>query len=129
VQNAREEQALTTYEQTVLTGLREVEDAMVAFEKNRTRRETLAEAVEANRRAVDLANQLYKQGMTDFTSVLQSQRDLFAAEDELAQGDRNVTTDFVALYKALGGGWELDKEFPKPQGKPGDRTVDVTAKK
>lgn len=128
VQNAREEQALITYEQTVLTGLREVEDALVAFSKDQTRRQTLANAVTANRRAVDLANQLYRQGLTDFLSVLQAQRDLFASEDALIQIDRNVSSDFVALYKALGGGWEIETLAGTglPNGKAGSRTIDVT---
>jgi multidrug efflux system outer membrane protein len=86
VQNAREEQAFVTYERTVLTSLQEVEDALVAFSENQTRRKTLAGAVDANRRAVELANQLYKQGLTDFLSVLQAERDLYASEDALAQG-------------------------------------------
>jgi multidrug efflux system outer membrane protein len=110
VQNAREEQAFVTYEQTVLTSLREVEDSLVAFSEDQTRRQTLSGAVDANRRAVDLANQLYKQGLTDFLSVLQAQRDLFASEDALVQSDRSVTSDYVAIYKALGGGWELDSQ-------------------
>ncbi len=68
------------------------------------------ELLNANRRAVDLANQLYSQGLTDFLSVLQSQRDLYESEDELTQSDQNVTSDFVALYKALGGGWEIEAD-------------------
>jgi multidrug efflux system outer membrane protein len=110
VQNAREEQAFVTYEQTVLTSLREVEDALVAFSEDQSRRQTLSSAVDANRRAVDLANQLYKQGLTDFLSVLQAQRDLFASEDALVQSDRSVTSDYVAIYKALGGGWEIEDQ-------------------
>ena len=129
VQNAREEQALVTYEQAVLTSLREVEDALVAYSGNQNRRKKLAGAVDANRSAVDLANELYREGLTDFLSVLQAQRDLFASEDALAQGDRNVTADFIALYKALGGGWEAgaaEKIIPV-QGKPGERVIDVTS--
>ena len=110
VQNAREEQAFVTYQQTVLTSLREVEDALVAFSEDQRRRQTLSSAVDANRRAVDLANQLYKQGLTDFLSVLQAQRDLFASEDALIQSDRSVTSDYVAIYKALGGGWEIESQ-------------------
>ena len=131
VQNAREEQAFVTYEQTVLTSLREVEDALVAFSEDQTRRQTLSSAVAANRRAVDLANQLYKQGLTDFLSVLQAQRDLFASEDALIQSDRSVTADYVAIYKALGGGWELETAAqPVPvKGKAGERSLDVTSSK
>jgi len=128
VQNAREEQSLVFYEQTILTSLQEVEDALVSFSQDQIQRQKLANAVDANRRAVDLANQLYKQGLTDFLSVLQVQRDLFASEDSLVQSDRNITSDFVALYKALGGGWEMEASAttePLP-GKAGDRVVDVS---
>jgi NodT family efflux transporter outer membrane factor (OMF) lipoprotein len=129
VQNAREQQAVVSYEQTVLTSLREVEDALVAFSENQNRRETLTNAVAANRQAVDLANQLYGQGLTDFFNVLQAQRDLFASEDALVQINRDVSSDFVALYKALGGGWEVEALAPDmpPGGKAGSRTIDVTA--
>lgn len=127
VQNAREEQAFITYEQTVLNSLREVEDSLVGLSQEQVRRTTLADAVSANRRAVDLANQLYTQGLTDFLSVLQAQKDLFTSEDQLVQSDRNVTSNFVALYKALGGGWELESTTPDTplQGTPGNRAIDV----
>jgi NodT family efflux transporter outer membrane factor (OMF) lipoprotein len=130
VQNAREEQAAVNYEQTVLTSLREVADALVSFSNEQTRRHDLEKAVEANRRAVELANDLYKQGLTDFLSVLQAQRDLFVTEDFLVLSNRNVSSNLVALYKALGGGWEIeaqaeDVELP---GSAGSRTVDVSSK-
>jgi multidrug efflux system outer membrane protein len=109
VENAREEQAFAFYEQTVLTSLREVEDALVAFVQEQARRRTLSGAVDSNRRAVDLATQLYQQGLSDFLSVLQAQRDLYETEDALVQSDRAVTTNLVSLYKALGGGWEIEQ--------------------
>ncbi|MFA9480463.1 efflux transporter outer membrane subunit [Phycisphaerales bacterium AB-hyl4] len=108
VQSAREEQALLRYEQVVLTSLREVEDALVAFTKEQSRRVALASAVDDNRRAAELADELYQQGLTDFLSVLQSQRDLLISEDALVQSDRAVVTQLVSLYKALGGGWEAE---------------------
>jgi len=106
VQNAREEQAVAVYEQTVLNALGEVEDALVAYSQEEARRRTLEDAAEANRRAVTLAQQLYGAGRTDFLSVLQAQRDLFATQDALVQSTRTVSTNLVGLYKALGGGWE-----------------------
>lgn len=128
VQNAREEQAFITYEQTVLNGLREVEDALVAFSNEQGRRQTLSDAVAANRRAVDLSQQLYGQGLTDFLSVLQAQRDLFNSEDALVQSNRIVTANYVAVYKALGGGWEIEAKVPEHPlpGTAGDRTGNVT---
>jgi NodT family efflux transporter outer membrane factor (OMF) lipoprotein len=108
VENARQEQALLAYRQAVLTALGEVEDALVNYAKEESRRRTLVEAANANARAVRLATQLYAGGRTDFLSVLQAQRDLFATQDALVQSDRTVTTNLVALYKALGGGWQPD---------------------
>lgn len=106
VQNARQEQALLAYEQTVLTALREVEDALVVFTHEQARHQALVRALAANRRAVELATQLYQQGLSDFLSVLQAQRDLYASEDALAQSDLTVSTALVRLYKSLGGGWD-----------------------
>jgi NodT family efflux transporter outer membrane factor (OMF) lipoprotein len=106
VQNARQEQALVTYQQTVLNSLEEVENALVAYDREQSRRVSLAQAVDANRRAVDLANQLYSRGLVDFLNVQESQRNLLVAEDTLAQSDALVSTNLVSLYKALGGGWE-----------------------
>ena len=106
VQNAREEQAWLFYEQVVLGSLQEVEDSLVAFTHEQVRRESLLQAVTANRRAVSLAQQLYRQGLSDFLSVLEAQRDLFVTESALVQSDVNVVRNLVRLYKALGGGWE-----------------------
>jgi NodT family efflux transporter outer membrane factor (OMF) lipoprotein len=127
VENAREEQAAATYEQAVLTSLREVEDALIAFSQEQLRRESLQGAVQANRRAVSLADQLYQQGSEDFLSVLQAQRDLFVTEDSLVQSERDVATNLVALYKALGGGWEVEADAASDvsRGEAGERTFDL----
>jgi outer membrane protein TolC len=91
----------------VLTALRDVEDALVAYGKEQARRKTLADAAQSNQRAVNLASDLYQAGRTDFLSVLQAQRDLFESQDALVQSDRVVTANLIALYKALGGGWQV----------------------
>lgn len=106
VQNAVQEQALLTYRSTVLTALQDVENALVAYSHEQKRRIALTQAVDANRRAVSLATQLYTNGQTDFLNVLNAQRALFASEDALAQSERTVATNLVSLYKGLGGGWE-----------------------
>jgi NodT family efflux transporter outer membrane factor (OMF) lipoprotein len=105
-QDALHEQALIGYEQTVLIALQDVESALIAFEKEQERRMALRDAVTSNRRAVDLATRLYTQGQTDFLNVLTAQRSLFASEESLVQSDRTVAANLVALYKALGGGWQ-----------------------
>jgi NodT family efflux transporter outer membrane factor (OMF) lipoprotein len=104
-QRAVEEQTLLAYQQTVLTALQEVENALVASTKEEEHRVELSRAVSYNLKAVDLATQLYTQGQTDFLSVLDAQRSLFLTEDQLAASTGTVLTNLVALYKALGGGW------------------------
>ncbi len=107
-QEALQEQALIAYRQTVLAALQEVENALIASAKEQERRETLVSAVEANRKAVSLAKILYTEGQTDFLSVLDAQRSLFFTEETLVQSTSAVSTDLVALYKAIGGGWNAD---------------------
>ena len=112
VQNEREGQAAAEYEAVVLTSLEDVENALVGYSQEQARREELQKAVDANRRAVDLATQLYQKGLTDFLNVLEAQRNLFASQDQLVQSERTVASNVVALYKALGGGWESQEVPP-----------------
>jgi NodT family efflux transporter outer membrane factor (OMF) lipoprotein len=106
VHDARQEQALIRYEQTVLTALEEVENALVAYRQEQVRQRSLAAAMAAHRRAVTLANELYTKGLSDFLTVLEAQRSLLAAESQLVQSNAALASHVVALYKALGGGWE-----------------------
>lgn len=106
VQDARSEAALAQYEKTVLGGFEEVENALVAYTREQARRKSLREAQSSSRRAFDLSNQLYSNGLTDFQRVLDSQRAVLAADDAVADSDRAVSANLIALYKALGGGWE-----------------------
>ena len=101
-----QEQSFISYRQTVLTALQEVDNALIASTKEHEHYQALSDAVAANRKAVLLATQLYTHGQTDFLNVLLAQRSLYASEDALAQSTRTVSTNIVALYKALGGGWE-----------------------
>ena len=104
--NARQEQALASYEKAVLTSFEDVENALVAYANEQLRYRSLTEAVAANRRALELANERYTKGIADFLNVLDAERSLYQVEDQLAESQRTVTVNLVALYKALGGGWE-----------------------
>ena len=106
VQKALRDQAFITYQKTVLAAFQDVENALIAFAKEQQHRKALNDAVVANRKAVDLSLQLYTEGQIDFLNVLNAQRSLYASEDALVQSERNIATDLIALYKALGGGWE-----------------------
>jgi multidrug efflux system outer membrane protein len=108
VRDAQQEQALTLYEKTVLTAFEDVENSLVNYAKEQTRYRALMDAVAANRRAVQMANELYTRGLIDFLNVLETQRSLYASESELAQSETVMASNLVALYKALGGGWETD---------------------
>ncbi len=108
VRNAQQQQALVQYQITVINAVREVRDAITTFGYEQDRRAQLNAAVTADRKSYDMANQMYQQGLVDFLAVLDAERSLFASEDALAQSDRLVLTDLIALYKALGGGWEIE---------------------
>jgi len=106
LQDALQEEALLFYEKTVLTALQDVETALVAYAKEQEFYRSLTAAVASNRQAVDLAMKLYVAGKTDFLNVLTAERSLYVNEDALVQSSRTLATNLVALYKALGGGWE-----------------------
>lgn len=112
VQNAREEQALAHYEQTVLASFEDVENALTAYAKEQIRRQSLAEAVQANQQGLQLAGELYRSGVEDFLHVLDSQRSLYESQDALVESERTVALDLIKLYKALGGGWESVEREP-----------------
>jgi outer membrane protein, multidrug efflux system len=106
VRTAQQEEALITYEQTVLRAMEEVQDDIVAFTTEQERRQSLQNAVTSSQESVELAQELYRQGLADFLSVLDAQRQLFLAQESLVQSERALTTSLISLYKALGGGWD-----------------------
>ncbi len=106
VQTARQEQSLARYEKAVLTAIKEVRDALVAYAEEQKRREALLAAVEAAQAAVEVSQDKYKNGLVDFNNVLDGQRSLLSLQDQLAVSEGTISTNLVRLYKALGGGWE-----------------------
>jgi NodT family efflux transporter outer membrane factor (OMF) lipoprotein len=116
VEEARTEQALLAYEQSVLRALEEVENAMVFYYQERLRRDKLVEAVEASRRSVDLVRTQYMAGLTNFQNVLDTQRSLFNQQDQLAASEGVLVQSLVALYKSLGGGWNPEL-LPTPESR------------
>lgn len=95
------------YRATVLSAVQDVEDALVAYSKERTRRAALAAAVAAYSKAQDLSQSLYKAGSADYSDVLSAQASLQSAQDALAQSDATLATAYITLAKALGGGWAV----------------------
>jgi NodT family efflux transporter outer membrane factor (OMF) lipoprotein len=112
VQNARQEQALASYEQTVLTAFEEVENGLVLYAKEQVRRSSLQDAVASSQKSLATANQLYANGLTDFLRVLDAERSLYQAQDALVQSDRTISANLISLYKSLGGGWETFESRP-----------------
>jgi NodT family efflux transporter outer membrane factor (OMF) lipoprotein len=106
VRNAQQEQALRSYEKSVLSGLADVESALVNYRNEQSRYRSLLAAVAANRRAVEVANELYTKGLVPFLNVLDTERTLYTSEDDLTLSEANMAANLVALYKALGGGWD-----------------------
>jgi multidrug efflux system outer membrane protein len=104
-QEAALEQARIGYQATVLTALKEVEDALVSLQGNRERLVRLSTAATAAANAELLARQRYQSGLIDFRTVLDTQRSLLSAQDSVASTQASLSADLVRLYKALGGGW------------------------
>lgn len=104
---ARRDEAEATYEKTVLIALNEVQTDLVALAREKETRRALAEAVASGRRAVDLALGRYRAGLAGFLDVLQSEQALYQSQDQLVQSDQQLALTRVALFKALGGGWQV----------------------
>ncbi len=107
---ARADAQLAFYERTVLTALEETEAALVDFGRTRARRDYLVASAQAAEQAVALADQRYRGGVTDFLTVLDAQRTQLAVQEQLAQSETRTATALVAVYKALGGGWEIEAQ-------------------
>jgi NodT family efflux transporter outer membrane factor (OMF) lipoprotein len=112
VQDARFQQLYEQYQEVILQAAREVDDAAVGFAKGREQIPVLAEAVKASRRSLDIAMIQYREGLTDFQRVLDSQRALFSQQERLVANRGEVAGNLIALYKALGGGWEQGRDRP-----------------
>ena len=109
------EESKARYEQTVLTALAEVSDALVAQEKLAEERAQRERQVQALSESVDLALLRYQQGLAEYYEVLDAQERLFPAERLLARTRRDQLNAVVQLYRALGGGWNLGASWlPTP---------------
>jgi NodT family efflux transporter outer membrane factor (OMF) lipoprotein len=107
VQDARFQELLIAYQNTVLKAQQEVEDNLVAFLRAQERAESLTHSTAAAKKSLDLAALLYRAGLTDFTTVLTSQQALLNKQDKLAATLGSISTSLVGVYRALGGGWEI----------------------
>ncbi len=114
------EEALTRqlaaqYESTVLKAVEEVENALIGIAQERLRAKALRKSVKAAKDSVRLVETLYRNGLTDFQNVLDTQRSLSQQQDNLAVSEGLILKQTVALYKALGGGWQREKQSASSQ--------------
>ena len=112
VQDARFQQLFEQYQDTVLRAARELEDAAIGFAQLRAQVAILEEAVQAARRSLDIADVQYREGLVDFERVLDSQRALFSQQERLVITRGGVAQNLIALYKAMGGGWQAGRTRP-----------------
>jgi NodT family efflux transporter outer membrane factor (OMF) lipoprotein len=108
LREAQQQEAALNFQKTVLQAWHDVDNALTAYQAEQARRDELIQAVAENRRALSLAQSRYQLGVADFLSVLDAERSLLAAQLQLADSTTTVSSNLVALYKALGGGWETD---------------------
>jgi NodT family efflux transporter outer membrane factor (OMF) lipoprotein len=117
VEDARFQQLLVSYRDTVLKAAQEVEDALAGFLHAQEAMVFEQGAVTSAARSVELSFVMYREGATDYQRVLDAERSLLEQQDSLAQTTSSVATNLIALYKALGGGWELRDGQPfVPEG-------------
>lgn len=107
VQDAQFQAAVLRYQNTVLSAQREVEDGLAAFANQQRAVTALSRAAAAAGRSAELAVIQYKGGQTDFTTVVSAQQNELAVDDSLASTRGNVVLGFIAVYRALGGGWQI----------------------
>jgi len=122
-EKAVRQETLLAYQSAVLSALRDVEDALVAYANEQDHHAALTEAVASAQDSVAISKDQYKQGIIDFLQLLDAQRQLLSVQDDLAQSDQAIATNLVALYKSLGGGWEAE-DTGQRQSQP---NVDVPA--
>jgi len=118
-QDARFQELLLSYQNTVLTAQQEVEDFIAGFLRYQESAESLALSAAAAKHSLELAFIQYSQGSTDFTTVLTAQQSLLTSQDSLATSMGNIALNLVGIYRALGGGWEIreGKDILPPQVK------------
>nr|WP_321881189.1 TolC family protein [Paraburkholderia bannensis] len=106
IADAQRDQSFIAYHAAVLTALQDVENASVTLSRETQRAEGLQHSTDSYSEASTIANALYRSGSTSYLDLLIAERALFAAQDALIQSRVRITTDYIALNKALGGGWE-----------------------
>jgi NodT family efflux transporter outer membrane factor (OMF) lipoprotein len=107
VQDARFQALIINYQNTVLKAQQEVENALIAFLKGQQRAQKLAGSTAAAKKSAELAMLQYREGITDFTTVLTAEQNLLTQQDSLAVTLGEISSNLVGVYRAMGGGWQI----------------------
>jgi NodT family efflux transporter outer membrane factor (OMF) lipoprotein len=110
LQDAKLQQLLVDYQNTVLNAQQEVDNGIALFVQSKAQAGFLRQSVEAALGALKIAMEQYESGATDFTTVLTAEQNLFQAESNLAVATGNVPLGAIAIYRALGGGWQIRED-------------------
>ncbi|MEH0296047.1 TolC family protein [Agrobacterium sp. CCNWLW71] len=115
VTKAQRDQAYFTYQSTVLSAMEDVQNAIVAVNQSRIRQSKLAVSVQRYRHTLQISTELNRTGDNDLFSLLDTERSLYSVEEDLIETRSDVATYYIALNKALGGGWggEIDSSKQK----------------
>lgn len=103
--NAEEKEALVTYQKTILSALSDVERSLNAYNEQEKFLQSTSNEVEKDLHAKSIAEERYKEGLTSLEDVLEADRKLYTAQNDLAIARADDTEDLIAVYKSLGGGW------------------------
>ena len=106
-QDAQFQELLVTYQHTVLSAQQDVEDNLEGFLRSQEQAASLKESAASAQSSLDLAILQYREGITDFTTVLTAQQALLSTEDNLAGALGNISRYLVGVYRSLGGGWQI----------------------
>ena len=112
---AQRDEYLVAWRSSVLTAMEDVENALVSLAQERLRVKQLASSVDGYRKAAELSRAQYEAGKSSFLDVLDAERSLYSAEDSLIQSRVALAKDYVALAKALGGGWDAPVDARRPE--------------
>ena len=107
LQDAKLEQLLVDYQSTVLSAQQEVDNGLATFLQSRNQAAYLRRSVQAAEGALRIAMEQYEQGATSFTTVLTAEQNLYQAQNSLAGATANVSLGLTAVFRALGGGWQI----------------------
>jgi NodT family efflux transporter outer membrane factor (OMF) lipoprotein len=112
VADLKAHEQLIKYRQTVISAVADADSAIASYRADERQVQSLSQAIAASLRAVELAEQRYGRGLSDFLNVIDARRQQYSLEDEYISAQQTAAESFVRLYKALGGGWEAFQDVP-----------------